>query len=181
MVAGRNVMEDSIERRRREQLERCLPDIWKNRTVLYIGAYAERFHFKDKLCENRCMVDVLEVEPTNHASLFKFEWLHKIILGDAIYIEKYVDKNYDLVMWSHGIQQIEKKYFKDTIDKLWKITDNILVFLTPWGKYIEQSNSGRNTNLTILYREDFEFLGFKTSTIGPRDVNGSNLLAWKRK
>jgi hypothetical protein len=54
--------------------------------------------------------------------------------------------------------------------------------MAPWGKYHytkEQFENDQYPNIAALYEHDFQKLGFFTSVLGEKDVNGSNLLAWK--
>ena len=91
---------------------------------------------------------------------------------------------YDIVLWAHGPEILEKPLIKTTIDKLLKKTKKYLVMMCPWGKYSyedgeEEGLRSSDINRTALYPDDFLRLGFNVSTIGEKDVNGSNLLAWR--
>jgi len=47
--------------RRKNQLERNIPDIWSYETVLYIGARMDRMQFLDDFKKNKYKIDVLEI------------------------------------------------------------------------------------------------------------------------
>jgi len=171
------------ERQRAKQLIRNIPDVWKHKRVLYIGARLNRFHFKNNLRENRCIVDVIEINKENCEGLKTLKWLNRIIHGDVIDVDELVDSKYDMVLWSHGPEMIERKDITPTIDKLMRLTGKIIILMCPWGKYwgkFPSSTPSENVSKTPLYEGYFKRLGFKTSILGEKDARGSNLLAWKR-
>jgi len=175
----------SVEEERLEQLIKNIPDIWSYETVLYIGARAKRFHFKNQLKSHGGIVDIIEINKERCKSLRKFKWLNKIIQGNVINVDKLTESKYDLILWSHGPQMIEKRYIKPTIEKLLKKTNKLIVLMCPWGKYAYSNAQLRklpsySINKTVLYEKYFHDMDFETSTIGKKDVRKSNLLAWKR-
>jgi len=178
-------MASKIEIERTEHLEANIPDSWDYKKVLYIGANEKRFHYNERLKKNECITDVLEIDKERCEGIEKkFNWLNKVICGNVINVDQLLpDVKYDMVLWSHGPEILEKKYFEVTISKLEKITNNLLVIMCPWGRYVYGKPSSElnaiDTNITALYEEDFRVLGFMTSVLGERDVNNSNLLAWK--
>jgi len=171
------------EANRVKQLDREIPDIWEHKKVLYVGASLNRFHFKNKLRENMCIVDVLEISGERCEGLETLTWLNQVIHGDVRDVDTLVDSKYDLVLWSHGPEMIEANDVTPTINKLLQLTKELIVLMCPWGKYWDEypsSTPSENVSKTPLYVEYFTKLGFKTSTQGKMNVRGSNLLAWKR-
>lgn len=162
-----------IEEERLKQLEQSIPDVWANRKVLYIGANKNRFHFSERMREKQLIVDVLELDEKNYEYLKSLNWLNNVICGDVINVKRLYGI-YDTVLWSHGPEIIEKKHLRQTIKDLLGIA-SLCIFMCPWGV------SSSTDNITTLYEGDFTDLGFKTSVIGKKDKDGSNLLAWGRR
>jgi len=178
-------MISQVEADRLRQLEKNIPRVWNNRRVLYIGANRNRFHYNENLKKNECTTDVLEIDEGRCKELkTSFRWLNNVICGNVIDVDELLpNAKYDMVLWSHGPEILEKTFFAPTIKKLEKITNNLLVIMCPWGKYLYYKPISElnpiDTNITALYEQDFRKLGFSTSVLGKKDVNGSNLLAWK--
>lgn len=162
-----------IEEERLKQLEQSIPDVWANKKVLYIGANKDRFHFSKRMREKRLIVDVLEIDEKNCEYLKTLNWLNNVICGDVKNVKRLCGF-YDTVLWSHGPETIEKKHLGQTIKDISDIA-SLCVFMCPWGI------SSSTDNITTLYENDFIDFGFKTSVIGGKDKDGSNLLAWRRR
>ena len=124
--------------------------------------------------ENDCIVDIIEIDEERCEGLKSLEWLNRVIHGDVRGVDELVETNYDMVLWSHGPEMLERKDIVPTINKLLGITKKLIILMAPWG------NSPYRHNKTPLYEEDLRRLGFKTSTLGVKDERESNLLAWKK-
>lgn len=176
-------MPDTRLRDRLRQLETNISEIWTYKTVLYVGANAYRFHFSEQLRGSNCKVDVLEIAAEKCTYLRTMEWLNNVIHGDVTEID--INKKYELVLWSHGPNMIERKKIEPTLKKLLKITEKLIVLMTPWGKFYEcrlhdPAVAVHDKSLTNdIYGNEFLSLGFRINCIGEVDTNGSNLLAWK--
>jgi len=171
---------NKLELERLNQLRENVPDIWEGKSVLYIGANAERFHYYDYLREKNCKVDVLEIDAKACKYLRTLD-LNSVIEGDVITARLF---RYDIVFWSHGPELIFKGYFKYLVERLEKAASEMVVMMCPWGRYsytTEELKRQKYPNIASLYEEDFKELGYETSTLGEKDVNGSNLLAWRMK
>lgn len=162
-----------IELSRLNQLKEIDFD-WEGRSVLYIGAYEGRFHFGEFL-NNNCIVDVLEIDHNACEYLRSLHWLNGVIEGNVLDISNLVSRKYHVVFWSHGPETVEKSYFEFLIKELNDIAKELVVVMVPWGNY------PYSDNITPLYEEDFERLGFETSVLGEKNKRNSNLLAWKFK
>lgn len=170
----------TIEEDRKTQLIKCIPSVFTFKKVLYIGANEKRFHFQADLKDNNCVADVLEIDRERCNGLKKFAWLNQVICGSVTNAEKlFFPNQYDLILWSHGPEILDKELIVPTIQKLEIIAPKLLVMMAPWGKYTHTNVARIDFNASALYEEDFEKLGYATSTIGEKDKNGSNLLAWK--
>jgi len=176
---------NKAETERAIDLEKNIPEIWNYKTFLYIGASKERFHYQSYLMKNKCCTDVLEIDKKRCKGLKTLKWLNKIICLDVRDVSiSMLPEKYDVVLWSHGPEILNKKDIKSTIDKLIAITKNLIVIMTPWGEYRYKEGSLKkkkaiDINVTPLYENDFSQWGFDVSTIGEKDLAGSNLLAWK--
>lgn len=174
---------DSRELDRLQQISRCLPDAWSNRRVLYVGAYSERFHFNEVLQLNGCIVDVLEIGEENCEYLRRLSWLNRVIRGDVTDPELELE-DYDIVLWSHGPNMVERDKFEQALQLLEKHGD-LVVILIPFGHGYTYpgDHDGRpfymNTHSSYI-PADFLKLGYSVNTIGEEDLRGNNLLAWKR-
>lgn len=179
-LVGDNTML-TVEQQRQKQLEDNIPEIWSYNTILYIGACMKRFHFKDALKNSGGVVDIVEIDKHRASDLAsEYKWINTIHCGDIRTIAAI--NNYDLVFWSHGPEMIPRLDVDSTIEKLLSLTNELTVLMSPWGVYHYRSGyNSKYMNVSSLYEEDFENLDFKTSTLGDKNVNGSNLLAWKYK
>ena len=78
------VMREDWEKPRYDQLDRALPDIWKENTILYIGAHEGRIQFGDIIRENNLDIDILEIWKPNVDYLRKtVTWFNDVIEGDV--------------------------------------------------------------------------------------------------
>lgn len=173
----------SKESQRLKQLVLCVPNIWNNKTCLYIGASVERFHYQSELKKHNIITDIVEINKERCKNLEQeFSWLNKIICGNIVSVSQLFNNKYDLILWSHGPEILDRKDIIPTIKGLEDITNNLIVLMSPWGKYTYSNTENllrEDTNTTSLYEHNFIVLGYRVSTIGNKDENGSNLLAWK--
>jgi hypothetical protein len=175
-INGKNA---SMEILRLNQLVKCIPNIWKYKRVLYIGANIKRFFFRKALEEHKMDITVLEKSKERCFELEKLYPNIKIINMDVKDIES-LTFFYDSVWWFHGPTMLYRKDAFESI-KIVETKGKLIMLSTPWGEY----KVGRggifilDGNKFPMYEKDFWNLGYHTDTIGKKDVNGSNLLAWK--
>lgn len=168
-----------IEKARREQLERCIPNIWEQKEILYVGAGPYRHHFFDAMQKHQCDVDVVEIDEKNCEWLKKeHRWLGTIIHDDIVhFLCGYTNLNLDFktFLWSHGIEMIEKIKGEILLGStiLENTASKYIIHMTPYG------DAGGTGNVSVWYPKDFEDYGYKTDTLGKKDERNSNLLAWK--
>lgn len=169
--------------KRKKQLERNIPDIWKYKTVLYIGARKYRRDFTNQFKQNEYKIDILEIFDKNIQSLKKLKFINKLIKGDVREIDKLVNNKYDVVFWWHGPEHIQKRELKPTLNKLKKLTNHVLVCGCPYGKYEQGAVYGNpwEKHLSYLEPRDFKKSSFKVEVLGKKDSLGSNILAWWRR
>ena len=173
-------MKSQIEKRR-EDLISCVPDVFDYRTVLYIGCKKGRSQFLSDFRDSGYTIDIVEPYKPNYEYCLELDWVRKVSLCT---IQNYQSpsNSIDVVFWWHGPEHITKEEIIDTLARLEDIAKEYVVLGCPWGKY-EQGEIGGNEfehHLTHWYPEDFEKLGYRTSTIGKKDRKGSNLLSWKK-
>ena len=171
---------------RERQLLREIPDILNYESLLYIGMSArENGIIRDQminLFESRnYKIQVIEIWPPNVESLRpKFP---NILLGDIRDLHKMEIGTYDIAMFWHGPEHLEKHEIPDVLWKLEARARKYAVVACPWGRYDQIAVGGNPHEIhrCRVYAVDFERLGWKTSVIGQKDVRGSNLMAWIKK
>ena len=172
----------STEAARLAQLEKCIPDIWSYKRVLYVGANVNRFHFAGALKRNKCRTDVLEIDRKRCNGLLKKHiWLNRVIHGDVTRVSDLIrGTTYDMCIWSHGPEIFPKRKIRSTLAHLQEITSGLLVLLAPWGTPVQRDTVHKfDRGVTELYVSDFIKWGFDAAVLGVVNTVGSNLLGWK--
>jgi len=170
---------NKTELKRIAQMERCIPNIWDHKKVLYVGAYPKRFFFRQAMLDHGCTIDVIEIDEERCEGLRETFKNLKVIHLDVQEVDSLPGK-YDMVIWAHGPSTLSQDRITDTIENVEK-KGKLIILSCPWGRYQHAISRVRDidTNKVSLYPSDFESLGYKTDVIGKKDVSGSNLLAWK--
>ncbi|MBT7790612.1 MAG: glycosyltransferase, partial [Calditrichaeota bacterium] len=170
------------EKPRYDQLYRSIPDIWKCKSILYVGAHEGRIHFGDPIKANGLEIDVMEIWGPNVKHLREsVNWFNSVIQGDIREIDNLISRKYDIIFWWHGPEHIEKSDLFTTLKKIEEYAERYVVLGCPWGNYEQGEEYGNpfEVHTSSFYEQDFKRSGYQTSTIGTKDVRGSNLLAWK--
>jgi len=169
---------------RAKQAFRAVPDLLNYKTLLYIGASKARAEMLSYFIEKDYNIAILEAWSEN-VLYYRKQLIKKlsIIQADVRNVSKIPLANFDVVMWWHGPEHVEKIILSQVLNELYKHTNKILILACPWGRYVQQAVKGNpyEVHRSHLYPEFFKELGFKTSTLGKKDRRGSNLVAWKRK
>ena len=165
------------EEQRYEQLVKNIPNLKSLKTILYIGVWPDRFQFETQLKKIGYDITIIEAfYPYVAQSRARgYEAFHSDIC------EFTTDREWDVVMWWHGPEHIEKKILPQTLKSLEKMANNYVVLGVPWGKY-SQGNKDDNKwmiHKATLFPNDFLELGYKVETLGKENKRGSNLLAWE--
>lgn len=157
----------------------CIPDIFDYKTALYVGA-GPRLQVFDKLIEHNYIVDVVEVFLPNIIKLKDVKRIRTIFCSDIRYFTP--KTNYDVVVFWHGIEHLEKSDVYPLTVKMQKYTNKIILFGMPYGRYDqgELYNNPYEKHISAWYPEDFPARGFECDTIGLMDTKRANLIAWKR-
>ena len=175
-----NEKEFNIRKEREEQLLKVLPDCLNYKTLLYIGAR----YFKDitpqmtdLFKEKNYKIDVVEAFYKNCIELQPLGF-NKIINADILKV--ILSQKYDVSMFWHGIEHIEREQLSELIEKLKKVTKKYIIFACPYGKYeqgAEYENEFEN-HVTHWQPEDLIRMGLSVDTIGQRDVKYGNIISW---
>ncbi|MHC4310891.1 MAG: hypothetical protein ACYSW3_00285 [Planctomycetota bacterium] len=181
-----------VEKQRTIQMSNYVPGIWQARSVLYIGANIERFHYgyafktlADQMIGHRIkqFFDVIEINRARAKELKEaHQWIDRVIVGDIRDIDDLpVRDHYAATVWSHGPTILPYEDIEPTLDKLEALT-MFLVVSCPWGKYKhrkEDETHELDTNISELRPMFFVEKGYAVHCVGKPNRNGSNILAWK--
>ena len=152
-------------------------------SVLYVGAHPDRLHFVGLLSDYVKHIDVLEIWPENVKFLKTVPYFQNVFLGDVRKIDLVITNKYDLVFWWHGPEHIDVKELPETLSKIEKITNKVILLGCPWGVYEQgaEYNNPHEEHKCHLYLDFFEKLGFLTSTVGQKDNKevSSSITAWR--
>ena len=160
--------------------EKC-PWLWDAPgRILYVGANTKRAYLTTELKEAGNHLDLLEIWAENIAHYAQSGVFETMIHGDVRTVEGL--GHYDSAVWLHGPEHVTKEDIGAALHTLEACADNV-VLLTPYG-YMEQGTFRGNPNeqhVSEWVAEDFEKLGYQTSTRGRRNEGHACVLAWKRK
>lgn len=164
------------------QVKRCIPQLFKAKTILYIGGHARHnrnLQLSDELLKAGATIDVVEVFKENCDQMReKFKWIRNIYHSDIMDFEP---DNYDAIIFWHGPEHLTKEQTFELTEKL-KYKCDLLVYATPWGKSPQGAEYGNENEVHVStwYQRDFVEMGFLVDAIGEKDVLlKNNLLAWK--
>lgn len=173
---------------RKRQVKK-IPGVFDYKRMLYIGANPQRIELVDLFYGAGYEIDVLEVDEKNVINLEKLnrKWhiFSRIYMGEITkvaetFCDEYNEK-YDICLWWHGPEHVQKNKLNETIKKIESWTRYLVILGCPWGEY-PQEKKGKpyEKHESALYPQDFHRLGYKTETLRKPDKRGSNILAWKK-
>lgn len=172
---------DKIEQARLEQLERKIPNVWRNKKVLYIGGGEYRHHFFDALKANNCIITVVEIDQDSCLWLMQTQqWISCVLNLDIVdYMTMGPGEDlYDMIIWSHGISCLTKEEGHNILRchlENFVRPDGLIVNMTPHGE------AGGTGNISSWFPDEFNKLGYNTDYLGERGERNSHVLAWKYK
>lgn len=180
----------NMEGHRQTQLEAYIPNVWKGRRFLYVGASVDQFELKYGLLLAydfyNAQVDVMEIDSDRATELMHREqWLRKVITEDVSNIHMgLIDNKYDATLWVNGPGILEPAKIDSALQKLERISA-LVVLINPWGNYPYRNGEDELLNPLDVYRtpltpQFFLRRGYAVHLIGEPDTKGGNLLAWKR-
>ena len=164
------------------QFFKAIPDALKYKSILYIGASKRRAEMLSYFIKNNFQITIIEAWTENIYFLKRNYPRIGIIQADIRNVAKIPLGYFDIIMWWHGPEHVEKEALPGIFEVLDNHARKALVLACPWGRYDQEAVDGNpfERHRSRLYPKFFEKLGFKTSTIGTKDKRGSNLLAWKK-
>ena len=164
---------------RTASLNRLIPELFNNQSVLYVGARTDRMDYGDNFRDGGSTVDVLEIFEPNVAYLKTVDWINEVHCGDVRTFS--TDKKYDIVFWWHGPEHIPEKDLPATLALLEDNAKVAVVLGCPWGNFPQgHLHSNPNEEHVSHYNYDiFEDLGYSVECIGQKDTPGSNITCVK--
>jgi hypothetical protein len=163
------------------QLKMGIPDVFDYKTLLYVGVNRMRNQLVFEFLKSHYIIDVVEVFKPNYEAI-----LNEINPYRDVYNCNILDfksgKKYDVVMFWHGPEHIEKSKLKGLIVQMLKYTEKMLIFGCPNGRYEQGAEYGNpfENHISHYTAEDLQKLGLQTDVIGELNEKGSNILSWKR-
>ncbi|MDD4804176.1 MAG: hypothetical protein PHN69_03295, partial [Candidatus Pacebacteria bacterium] len=169
-----------VKDKRSENLIALVPDVFKHKSVLYIGARPDRTDFLQNFINAGYEISILEIYKPNVEYFKNNSRFTEVIEGDVK--EFNTSKKYDVVFWWHGPEHVEEDKIKNTLKKLESITEYDLVLGCPWGSVMQGNDHNDNPNeehINFIKTGYFENMGYKTSYFGLENNMGSNIIAFK--
>ena len=167
------------------EVEAVLPDIFKHKSVLYVGASPARQVLAQEFKNGGADVDLVEIWQPNIDELKKArpDLFSNMILGDARSLSQVVDKTYDVVCWWHGPEHIKKEELAATLAELEKVANDTVLLGCPFGNYPQGAVGGNESEIhqSVLQPQDFAVLGYQAVTFGVEDDPAGYIIAWRRK
>jgi hypothetical protein len=169
-----------------------IPDIYRYKTMLYIGAKAmDPYPSGVQLIPNfkaiGYTIDVLEIWPSNINDLKKLNLeknLFRTILQCDIREAPKFSKltYYDVIVWLHGPEHIKLDEIVETLKAIEQFVGYLIILGMPYGR---EPGEGYNENIHekhkgALFPDYFERMGYSTDYYGKPGHSLNNLLAWKR-
>lgn len=169
---------------RREQLDKCLPDLFKyGGTALYIGASMYRADYLTELHETGYKVTVLDIWFPNTWHLAADKRAARVIHGDVRNVDKMGFVPFDVAFWWHGPEHLTWKDGLKALAQLEKLA-NLVVIGCPDGNYPLGPAYGNphEQHLSAWVPGDFEKMGYKAESLGGEPgTETCHILAWKRR
>lgn len=165
---------------RTSSLNRIAPDLFSYKSVLYIGARTARMDYGKEFKESGFDITVAEIYKPNVEYLRSVEWIKEVIECDIRKID--ISNTFDVVFWWHGPEHVKQDELAITINRIEKLSRNLVVLGCPWGKFEQGAEDGNpnEVHLSYLLPEDFESIGYSVECLGDKDVRGSNITSVKK-
>jgi hypothetical protein len=182
------LVKNLIHEEREKFIQQWIPDLFskKYNSVLYVGANKKRQHFLNLFELYYSKITILEIFKENIDFLktkYTDSKLYSIIHGDVRNIDKSNLGKFDVVFFWHGIDLLPTNDIKPTLEKVEKVTNNLIVLGVPFGRYLKDDtvfdNNPNEDHVSPIYPEFLKELGFETRTLGEPDQLGSSITGWK--
>jgi len=160
-----------------EFLTEYVPDLFKYKSVLYIGIERYRMVFIKNFLQHNYKIDLLEIWKP-HVDYYRFinsqaKFFNKIVCGDVSKVEEYdLAEKYDVVFWFHGPEHVEFDVATSTINLLKKKTGKVFVCVCPFGVSHSPARGGNKFNLhrSALYPDYFLDLDMESRCEGDKRI-----------
>lgn len=179
-------MNHNTELARQDQLDALIPARIKDgygKRMLYVGGhlrYGRNLQMSAYFRKAGYTIDVIEIFPDNVIQLSNVQWIKRLIEGDIRLFDPYM--TYDLVVFWHGPEHLEKDEVLALLDKM-KTYANAIIFATPNGRYNQGPEYGNpaENHASTWYADDFTRLDMIASAIGNPDEENGNIVAYWMK
>jgi hypothetical protein len=174
-------MNENEESTRRLQLLKVLPELFnKKGRLLYVGGhmrFGRDLQMAGLFRDAGWKIDVIEAFLPNIIQLYEVRWINNLITGDIREFQP--EERYDVVMFWHGPEHLEKEEVAPLIVKM-KTYADLVIFATPNGVYDQDEVYGNphERHLSTWYKEDFEAIGMTADAIGEPDQKQGNIIAY---
>ncbi len=164
---------------RTESLKRLIPDLFDYKTVLYVGARADRIDYIPEFAQVECKITVVEVHPPNAQHLRTLPYIQEVILADISFFQ--TKNKYDIVFWWHGPEHVEYSLLGAVLDNLESMAKKAVVCGCPWGKVPQGplQDNPYEEHVSFLDYPFFEERGYVTECLGNQHLTRSNITAVK--
>lgn len=188
-ITGNIIKATESSKRRRRQMEKNIPDVYKFNSILYIGGNTKRLECLAGFYFRHYIIDILEIWEPNIKDLIEANKKHhifrNIIKGDAREINKIDSINkatYDVIMWHHGPEHVTRDQASKVIKKLEKMAKEMVILGCPWGKYEQSAVYGNpyEEHKAFFKEPFFHTRDYAVHTGIRKKIRSSNILAWKR-
>jgi len=169
---------------RREQLDRCLPGLFKTGgAALYVGASMYRADYLTELHEAGHRMTVLDIWFANAWHLAADERAERVIHGDVRNVGKMGLPHFDVAFWWHGPEHLGQKDGLRALAELEKLAD-LVVIGCPDGHYHLGPAYGNphEQHLSAWVPGDFKRLGYQAESLGGEPgTETCHILAWRER
>lgn len=177
---------------RRPSLMRLAPDIFAQKTVLYIGARPGRTDFLVSesselgpgFIENGFVSDILEAFEPNANYFRSVDKIRNVYCGDVKDIDTLLPSgaSYDVVFWWHGPEHVRESELATTVSAIERRATKYVVLGCPWGRFDQNAIDGNKyeCHLAHLDHAIFEEMGYEVECLGHKNARGSNITAVKK-
>ena len=163
-----------------DQLLRTVPDVFTHKTVLYIGANPFRNELVQEFKAAGCTVDLVEAHKSNFDFHVKKKLFDRCFFSD---VRDFNPKNkYDVVVFWHGIEHLEKTELPQFIENIKKYADKMILFGCPYGEYEQGAAYGNPYEHHVSHWNEKELIeaGLNVSSIGKYNSRTANLISYIR-
>jgi hypothetical protein len=170
-----------VKDKRFENLMLLIPDIFKHKSVLYIGARPDRTDFLQNFINAGYEISILEIYKPNVEYFKNNPRFIEVIEGDITNFN--FNKKYDVVFWWHGPEHVEEEKIDYTLKKLESISNHLVVLGCPWGNVVQGDEYEDNPNekhINFIKTGYLEKFGYNVIYFGLENNSGSSIIAVKR-